>query len=79
MGLYECGTNGEMAAAPPLLRSICNMIMIEARPGAIFWGEFFAMIYNEAFIIIAGQKQPDLVAQYPTIPFVEVWKHFEGI
>ncbi|RDW66474.1 hypothetical protein BP6252_10109 [Coleophoma cylindrospora] len=70
---------GPMETWPPLLRSMCNLIIADPTPAGIFWGEKSNMIYNEAFISIAGQKHPSLMGQHPAIPFAEVWDHFEGI
>lgn len=70
---------GPMDSWCPLLRSLCNLIVADPDPAAIFWGEASSMIYNEAFITIAGQKHPKLMGQHPAGPFAEIWDYFEGI
>ena len=52
------------------LRAMCNLIMASPHPAAMYWGEDFVAIYNEAYILLAGQKHPELMGQ----PYAEAWK-----
>lgn len=45
------------------LRQMCNLIMASPHPAAMYWGEDLVAIYNEAYIMLAGQKHPDLMGQ----------------
>ena len=46
---------------PSQLRSMSNMVMGSPHPAALYWGEDYTAIYNEAYISIAGQKHPRLM------------------
>lgn len=65
---------------PPILRSMCNLIVAKSDPAAIFWGPNSTMIYNEAFISMAGKQHPALLGQRPSGFFAEVWDdHFKSM
>lgn len=43
------------------LRAVYNLIMRSPNPAAMYWGDEFTVIYNEAYVLIAGQKHPGLM------------------
>lgn len=43
------------------LRAMCNLIMGSPHPAAMYWGDELTAIYNEAYIMLAGQKHPKLM------------------
>ena len=43
------------------LRAMCNLIMGSPHPAAMYWGDEYIIIYNEAYIMLAGQKHPYLM------------------
>jgi len=43
------------------LRAMCNLIMGSPHPAAMYWGPELIAIYNEAYILLAGQKHPRLM------------------
>lgn len=43
------------------LRQMCNLIMASPHPAAMYWGEDLVAIYNEAYVMLAGQKHPALM------------------
>jgi hypothetical protein len=45
------------------LRAMCNLIMASPHPAAIYWGNEYIVIYNEAYILLAGQKHPALMVR----------------
>jgi hypothetical protein len=45
------------------LRAMCNLIMGSPHPAAMYWGPEHIAIYNEAYILLAGQKHPDLMVR----------------
>lgn len=49
------------------LRAMCNLIMGSPHPAAMYWGNEYTIIYNEAYIMLAGQKHPNLM--------VSAWLH----
>lgn len=45
------------------LRAMCNLIMGSPHPAAMYWGDSYTAIYNEAYILLAGQKHPKLMVR----------------
>jgi hypothetical protein len=43
------------------LRAMCNLVMGSPHPAAMYWGPELIAIYNEAYILLAGQKHPHLM------------------
>lgn len=55
------------------LRSYCNLIMASPYPAAMYWGEDLVAIYNEAYILLAGEKHPLLMGQSYRVAWQEIW------
>ena len=55
------------------LRSMCNLIMASPHPAAMYWGEDLVAIYNEAYILLAGDKHPSLMGQSYRVAWAEIW------
>ena len=55
------------------LRSMCNLIMASPHPAAMYWGEELIAIYNEAYILLAGEKHPTLMGQSYRVAWAEIW------
>lgn len=64
---------------PPELRSMCNLIMASPHPAAMYWGLDLIAIYNEAYILLAGQKHPRLMGQSYRIAWAEIWDSVEAV
>lgn len=64
---------------PAALRSICNLIMASPHPAAMYWGDDFVAIYNEAYILLAGQKHPDLMGKRYSEAWAEIWDDIRGV
>ncbi len=45
---------------------MCNLIMGSPHPAAMYWGPEYIAIYNEAYIILAGQKHPYMMVDLPS-------------
>lgn len=58
---------------PPALRGMCNLIMASPHPAAMYWGDDFVVVYNEAYILLAGQKHPQLMGQKYSEAWHEIW------
>ena len=56
------------------LRQMCNLVMASPHPAAMYWGEDLIAIYNEAYIMLAGQKHPTLMG----LPYREAWAEIWG-
>ena len=63
----------------PELRSMCNLIMASPHPAAMYWGPDLIAIYNEAYILLAGQKHPKLMGQSYRDAWAEIWDSVEGV
>lgn len=64
---------GPMLNWPPDLRQMCNLIMASPHPAAMYWGEDLVAIYNEAYVLLAGQKHPKLMGQSYREAWAEIW------
>ena len=63
----------------PELRSMCNLIMASPHPAAMYWGPDLIAIYNEAYILLAGQKHPRLMGQSYRDAWAEIWDSVEEV
>ncbi|TID06285.1 Hybrid signal transduction histidine kinase K [Colletotrichum higginsianum] len=57
----------------PELRAMANMVMGSPHPAAMYWGEDYVTIYNEAYIELAGQKHPKLMGARYQDAWSEIW------
>ncbi len=64
---------------PAELRSMCNLIMASPHPAAMYWGPELTAIYNEAYILLAGQKHPRLMGQSYREAWAEIWDSIEEV
>ena len=64
---------GPIEEWPSALRGMCNLIMASPHPAALYWGDELISIYNEAFILLAGQKHPKLMGQRYEDAWAEIW------
>lgn len=56
------------------LRSMCNLVMASPHPAAMYWGKDLIAIYNEAYILLAGEKHPQLMGQSYRVAWREIWE-----
>lgn len=63
----------------PDLRQMCNLIMASPHPAAMYWGEDLIAIYNEAYIMLAGQKHPTLMGQSYSVAWSEIWDDVKDV
>jgi PAS domain S-box-containing protein len=61
------------------LRAMCNLIMASPHPAAMYWGSDLVTIYNEAYILLAGNKHPMLMGQSYKEAWVEIWDAVEDV
>ncbi|KAG9249258.1 hypothetical protein BJ878DRAFT_532 [Calycina marina] len=61
------------------LRAMCNLIMGSPHPAAMYWGDEFTVIYNEAYILLAGQKHPSLMGRSYKAAWAEIWEDIKDI
>ncbi|KXJ91290.1 hypothetical protein Micbo1qcDRAFT_175513 [Microdochium bolleyi] len=55
------------------LRAMANMVMGSPHPAALYWGRELTIIYNEAYIAMAGQKHPAMMSQKYSDVWKEIW------
>ncbi|KAJ9617541.1 uncharacterized protein PV06_07545 [Exophiala oligosperma] len=61
------------------LRGMCNLIMASPHPSAMYWGTDHIAIYNEAYILLAGQKHPKLMGSRYRDAWSEIWEPLEAV
>ena len=61
------------------LRQMCNLIMASPHPAAMYWGPDLIAIYNEAYILLAGQKHPSLMGQSYKDAWAEIWDDVKDV
>ncbi|KAH9818147.1 Motif C-terminal to PAS motifs [Teratosphaeria destructans] len=61
------------------LRQMCNLIMASPHPAAMYWGEDLIAIYNEAYVLLAGQKHPWLMGRSYREAWVEIWDEVKDV
>lgn len=54
---------GHPDAWPPLLKQTFNQIIADARPIAIYWGDQYLLVYNEAFSKLCGSYHPSVLGK----------------
>ena len=70
---------GPIDAWGPDLRQMCNLIMASPHPAAMYWGDDLVAIYNEAYIMLAGQKHPALMGQNYSVAWAEIWDDVKDV
>lgn len=61
------------------LRQMCNLIMASPHPAAMYWGDELVAIYNEAYVLLAGQKHPTLMGQSYKDAWAEIWDEVKDV
>ena len=54
------------------LRRMCNLLMTDPRPAAMYWGKQRTVIYNEPYIHVTGQKHPWMMGKVFSLAWSEV-------
>ncbi|KIW08818.1 hypothetical protein, variant [Verruconis gallopava] len=70
---------GPIELWPPDLRQMCNLIMASPHPAAMYWGDDLVAIYNEAYVLLAGQKHPKLMGQSYSEAWAEIWDEVKDV
>ena len=73
---WRATSAGAIEDWPYQLRMMMNMIMADPSPAVLFWGDDLIMLYNEAYLNIAGSKHPELMGQSVTVGWAHVWNDF---
>ena len=75
---WACTPLGPMETWSSDLRINCNTLMASPFPAAMYWGRELTVIYNKAYIMIAGPKHPNLMGRPYGEAWSEVWDQVEG-
>jgi len=59
---------------PSDLRQMCNLMMASPHPAAMYWSSDLVAIYNEAYVLLAGQKHPKLMGSRYCDAWSEIWE-----
>ncbi|KAI8626779.1 histidine kinase [Xylariaceae sp. FL1651] len=70
---------GPIEEWPPELRTTTNMVMGSPHPAALYWGRELTVIYNEAYVAMAGQKHPKLMGSTYKEAWAEIWDEIAPI
>lgn len=70
---------GPIEQWPADLRTMSNMIMGSPHAAAIYWGPEYIAIYNEAYIMLAGQKHPGFMGLSYTVAWAEIWDDIKPV
>ncbi|KEF57102.1 uncharacterized protein A1O9_07292 [Exophiala aquamarina CBS 119918] len=70
---------GSIEEWPVELRGMCNLIMASPHPSAMYWGREHVAIYNEAYVLLAGQKHPELMGSRYRDAWSEIWHALEDV
>ena len=69
---------GDIASWPASLRVSVNLILASDFPSCLFWGPDMLMIYNDAYLLLMGQK-PDALGRPLARVWSEVWDDIKPI
>ncbi|KAI9645299.1 hypothetical protein NHQ30_006034 [Ciborinia camelliae] len=66
---------GPIHSWPLELRRMCNFLMADPRPAAMYWGKTRITMYNEPYLLVTGQKHPGMMGK----PFSEAWAEVDEV
>ncbi|TVY54692.1 hypothetical protein LCER1_G002839 [Lachnellula cervina] len=70
---------GPISTWPIQLKQMVLLVVQDHSPAVVFWGDHNAMIYNEHFRPMVGNKHPALQGQDPYLGLPEVWERFDEL
>jgi PAS domain S-box-containing protein len=74
---WEASPLGPISSWPTQLCQMVLIIIADPHPAVVYWGDGpTAIIYNEAYTGLIGEKHPSLMGQDPRIGFAELWDNF---
>jgi PAS domain S-box-containing protein len=69
---WAATTLGPLAEWPAALRISANLVLASDFPSCLFWGPDMLMIYNDAYLLLLGQK-PDALGRALAHVWSEIW------
>ena len=76
---WEETSLGPIELWPSALRGVANLVMASPHPAAMYWGEDLVAIYNEAYVMLAGQKHPELMGKAYKEAWSEIWEDVKDV
>ena len=76
---WEETSLGPIELWPTALRGVANLVMASPHPAAMYWGEDLVAIYNEAYVMLAGQKHPELMGKAYREAWSEIWEDVKDV
>ncbi|WP_374949180.1 ATP-binding protein [Mucilaginibacter sp.] len=70
---WENTTVGHLSTWPETLRSAVSICINSGFPIAVYWGEDFSIIYNDAYSPILGTKHPWALGRPGEVAWSEIW------
>ncbi|KAH8885898.1 hypothetical protein GQ53DRAFT_659190, partial [Thozetella sp. PMI_491] len=64
---------------PRLLKQACEMTFANPDPATVFWGRDLLLIYNEAYVALAGNKHPAMMGGSARVHWREVWDQYDPL
>jgi PAS domain S-box-containing protein len=64
---------------PRLLKQACEVMLATPDPATIFWGRDLLLIYNEAYVALAGNKHPAMMGGSSRVHWREVWDQYDPL
>ena len=85
---WESSPLGPIVQWPAQLRQQVLVVMADPSPAVVYWDTVWnpekqrrdvAIVYNEPYTHLIGQKHPNLQAQDPSVEFAEIWDQFADL
>ncbi|KAF5020797.1 hypothetical protein F66182_7175 [Fusarium sp. NRRL 66182] len=70
---------GPIEEWPADLRAMSNLVMGSPHPAAMYWGPQYVIIYNEAYLDLAGKKHPKLMGSCYHEAWAEIWDEIKPV
>ncbi|KFA72821.1 hypothetical protein S40288_09508 [Stachybotrys chartarum IBT 40288] len=70
---------GPTEAWPRQLKHACEVMFGNPDPATVFWGHDLILIYNEAYIALAGNKHPAMMGGSARVHWKEVWDLYDPL
>ncbi|OZJ05802.1 hypothetical protein BZG36_00873 [Bifiguratus adelaidae] len=76
---WEKTSVGLIASWPQSLISTVSMMMGSRFPMALWWGNDLVMMYNDAYIPVAGAKHPKMFGKPGSVAWSDLWPDLEPV
>lgn len=70
---------GAPANWPQSLKTSINILLNSKFPMFVWWGSDLITFYNDSYIVIAGEKHPDLLGKSGRLGWAEIWDDLQPL